>query len=149
MVSEDDVITLTTVVIETCVEELTVLKSKAVDVEDVIAVYNFSKSDAVAARKQPDVYERFIDDLEFDRQMAIAWSKGDPASRKPDYWEYWKEREGLSEPVISDRRTEGHIFSLFLCILSPQSQATAPLKKVGSCGPCGLIKKVLTVECYT
>ncbi len=80
---------------------------KRVDIEDVIAVYEFGKSDAVAARKQPDVYERFIDDLEFDRQMAIAWSKGDPASRKPDYWEYWKEREGLSEPATSlDTRTE-------------------------------------------
>ena len=80
---------------------------KRVDIEDVIAVYEFGKSDAVAARKQPDVYERFIDDLEFDRQMAIAWSKGDPASRKPDYWEYWKEREGLSEPATSlDTRTQ-------------------------------------------
>ena len=83
---------------------------KRVDIEDVIAVYEFGKSDAVAARKQPDVYERFIDDLEFDRQMAIAWSKGDPASRKPDYWEYWKERESLSEPTTSlDKRTEEQI----------------------------------------
>ena len=31
--------------------------------------------------------------------------------------------------IFWDRRTEGHIFSLFLCILSPQSQATAPLKR--------------------
>ena len=81
---------------------------KRVDIEDVIAVYEFGKSDAVAARKQPDVYERFIDDLKFDRQMAIAWSKGDPASRKPDYWEYWKEREGLSEPVEGENGENGN-----------------------------------------
>ena len=82
---------------------------KAVDVEDVIAVYNFSKSDAVAARKQPEAYADIITDLEVDRQNAIAWSEGRQGAEQPDNWEYWKEREGLNEPVISDRRTEEQI----------------------------------------
>ena len=79
---------------------------KAVDVEDVIAVYNFSKSDAVAARKQPEAYADIITDLEVDRQNAIAWSEGRQGAEQPDNCEYWKEREGINEPVISDTRTE-------------------------------------------
>lgn len=39
--------------------------------------------------------------------MAIAWSKGEPASEKPLGWEYWKQREGLSEPVEGENGEKG------------------------------------------
>lgn len=39
--------------------------------------------------------------------MAIAWSNGEPASEKPLGWEYWKQREGLSEPVEGENGEKG------------------------------------------
>ena len=80
---------------------------KRVDIEDVIAVYEFGKSDAVAARKQPEAYADIITDLEVDRQNAIAWSEGMQGAEQPDNWEYWKEREGLSEPVEGENGEKG------------------------------------------
>ena len=64
-----------------------------------IAFYNLSQGDAKIARKSAGDFAGEIAELEGERQMAIAYSKGEIATEKPDNWEYWKEREGLSEPV--------------------------------------------------
>ncbi len=48
-------------------------------------------------RSHADEYEDVIEYLEDGRQSAYEYSKG-LSMYEPDHWEYWKEREGLSEP---------------------------------------------------
>lgn len=52
-------------------------------------------------RSHADEYEDVIEYLEDGRQRAYEYSKG-LNLYEPDHWEYWKEREGLSEPKANE-----------------------------------------------
>ena len=82
-------------------------RGQEANIEDVIALYaNGDAGKAEAMRKSaPEDYEGLIADLEAEREMAIAYANGEPASEKPLEWEYWAEREGLTEPTDNDNET--------------------------------------------
>ena len=87
--------------VKAIVEPAETRRGQEVNIEDVIALYasdDAGKAEAMRNAKAED-YEGIIADLEAEREMAIAYANGEPASEKPTEWEYWAEREGLTEPT--------------------------------------------------
>ena len=94
--------------------------SNRVSIEDVIELFGRDDASAEMMRKDADSYADTIEDLEADRQEAVAYSRGD--GEKPIYWDYWKERDGLAEPVV---KTDKEINEMSAAPEAPKAEETA------------------------